>query len=190
MNVVSPDETTVIIKQGRSIAGIVPGVVIQEDLSDTLTMTEHPVEYGPKVTDNAFVNPCEVTMRVAWSDGSLGAESGFSSIADVYRKLLELQSSRVPFDIVTGKRAYSSMLIKSLGVTTDVSTENALAVVVTFRQIILVRTQATTLTPDRLADPGMAPPVNNGTKQPTPVANKDVPVTVVKAAQAKFSGGH
>jgi hypothetical protein len=188
MNVVSPDQTTVIIKQGRSISGVVPNVVVQEDMSDTLTMTEHPVEFGPTVTDNAYVNPCEVTMRVAWSDASLASNSGsaFTSVADVYRWLLTLQKSRAPMDVVTGKRAYANMLIRSLGVTTDQNTENVLAVVVTFREVILVQTQATTLSPETQASPQQTAPVQNlGTKQPQAVDASKVPATV-----PHFSGGH
>jgi hypothetical protein len=37
---------------------------------------------------------------------------------------VDLQNSRVPFDVVTGKRIYTNMLIRALEVTTDRTSEN------------------------------------------------------------------
>jgi hypothetical protein len=42
---------------------------------------------------------------------------------ETYQELLDLQNSRVPFDVVTGKRIYN-MLIRALEVTTDRTSEN------------------------------------------------------------------
>jgi hypothetical protein len=43
---------------------------------------------------------------------------------ETYQELLDLQNSRVPFDVVTGKRIYTNMLIRALEVTTDRTSEN------------------------------------------------------------------
>jgi hypothetical protein len=62
----------------------------------------------------------------------------------VYQKLLQLQEQRIPFDVLTGKRSYTNMLIRSLQVTTDKTTENSLAVVAQLRQVIMVSTKPLT----------------------------------------------
>lgn len=63
-----------------------------------------------------------------------------SQINALYARLLELQVSRVPFDVYTGKRVYRNMLFKGLTVRTDRKTENVLEVVARCREIIIVNT--------------------------------------------------
>lgn len=59
----------------------------------------------------------------------------------IYKKLLSLQTDRIPFDVYTGKRVYRNMLLRSLSVTTDQHSENALAVVAVCREVIIVSTR-------------------------------------------------
>lgn len=60
--------------------------------------------------------------------------------ADLYKNFLALQEKRVLCDVYTGKRVYKNMLLKSLSVTTDAKSENALMVTATWRQVIIVNT--------------------------------------------------
>lgn len=62
-------------------------------------------------------------------------------------RLLNLQSSRVPLDVVTGKRIYTNMLIRALEVTTDRTSENILSAVLTLREVIITSTTTTHLAP-------------------------------------------
>lgn len=63
----------------------------------------------------------------------------------IYARLLAIQESRVPFDILTGKRAYKSMLLKQLRIDTAKDSENALIVTAHCRQIIIVTTGTVTV---------------------------------------------
>ena len=123
---------------GRSIGTFFPHVVIEETHRDEMVITEHPVEIGAPITDHAFMRPVSVEMRCGWSDSTAGAE-GF--IKAVYQGLLALQSSAKPFDVVTGKRSYTNMLIKSLLVKTDVESENVLNVVALLQNVIITSTE-------------------------------------------------
>ncbi|WP_197672692.1 phage baseplate protein [Burkholderia sp. PAMC 28687] len=145
-----------------------PNLVVEETHVDELTITSHPVERGAAITDHAFKRPSEVTVRYGWSNSSGFFDIGSPSPDDVYKQLLALQESRVPFDMVTGKRMYQNMLIKTLAVTTDAATENSLMVVATLQQIIIVQTSTVTLQPtDVQASPEKtASTANSGTKQP------------------------
>lgn len=180
----------VAIRQNRSIAGIIPDVTIEESHRDELTVTEHPVEQGAQISDHAFKNPAEVICRYGWSNssgsagfaatlipGGLGALPGVSNlaqggvsgpdVAEVYQTLLTLQESRQPFDLVTGKRVYNNMLIRSLQLHTDASTENALMVTAVMREVIIVQTQTVLLKADKQASPQDTAPVSpQGTKAP------------------------
>ena len=47
---------------------LTPQVVIEEEPTDTLTITEHPVEFGSNISDHAFKRPAEVTLKYGWSN--------------------------------------------------------------------------------------------------------------------------
>jgi hypothetical protein len=157
------------IPNSRSIGPIHAQVTIDEQERDELTITEFPVEQGAPVSDHAYKRPSEVTIRAAWSvagAGDLSANGG-----GIYAKLLQWQAALMPFNLVTGKRTYSSMLIQSLVVTTDSRTEFALMAEIHCKQVIIVATQTTqaavSQNPNNQADPGSnATPSNKGDQQP------------------------
>ncbi len=124
----------------RSIGGLIPDVVLEENHRDSLLITKHPVEAGAAITDHAFLLPAEVEMRCGFSNSSHG-DPGYARA--VYDALRRLQASRRPFTVYSGKRRYKDMLIADLGVTTEARTENVLAVSVRLQQIIIVSTKTT-----------------------------------------------
>lgn len=124
----------------RSIGGIVAQVTIDEQASDDIQITEHPVEQGAPIADHAFKRPAQVTIRAGWSRDyarDLSAESG------VYGLLLSWQAALLPFDVYTGKRHYTNMLIERLQVTTDNHSEYSLMATIACRQVIIVSTATT-----------------------------------------------
>lgn len=168
---------SVLIRSGRSISTILPDVVVQEDHHDTLTITEHPVERGAPITDHSFKRPAEVRIICGWSnsvtlnsmvDGSVISAVFEGRVREVYRRLLDLQESRTPFSITTGKRTYRNMLMSSLDVTTDQKTEYALLVSAVFREVVLVDTLTTTLAPaENQANPASTAATQDvGVRQP------------------------
>ena len=128
----------------RSIGDLYPHVVVEETHNDELAITQHPVEFGTPVTDHAFMQPYSVEIRCGWSN-STAQTAGY--VQAVYQALLALQSSRVPFGLSTGKRAYSSMLLRAVTVKTDPDSEYALMCIATAQQIVITNTQMTAGTP-------------------------------------------
>ncbi|POU03531.1 hypothetical protein C3369_06825 [Escherichia sp. ESNIH1] len=136
--------------QSRKIGIFVPDVVVSEKHVDTLEITEHPVEIGAPINDHAYKRASEVTIECGFAGGGslldlvdisgIGLGIG-KSPKEIYQQLLELQESRVPFDVITGKRTYSNMLIRALEVTTERATENVLSCVLTLREVIITQTQ-------------------------------------------------
>ncbi|WP_312062230.1 phage baseplate protein [Pantoea septica] len=153
------DVLSVLLHQrSRKIGIIIPDVVISEKHSDVLEITEHPVERPTSsgagfVADHAYRRASELVMEVGFSGGgslldmvdtsAIGLSFG-SGPKEIYSQLLELQRSKEPFDVVTGKRLYTNMLIRVLDVTTDRTSENVLMASVTMREVIT--TQALTIT--------------------------------------------
>ena len=148
----------------RSIGNIVAPCTLAEHHSDTLTITDHPVEIGAQISDHAFLNPVTVDIVVGWGSGLP------FPLTLIYEQLLQLQASRIPFKIVTGKRRYESMLMESIEVSTDADTENILRVFLRCIQIIIVSTSATALpkTENQANPQNTAETQNRGTAQTVP----------------------
>ncbi|MCI1676638.1 MAG: hypothetical protein LKK36_06265 [Ewingella americana] len=178
-------------QRSRRIGLIIPDVVITEKHSDALEITEHPVEVPTNTgdsssgagftSDHAYRRPSEVVMELGFSGGgslldasfldttSIGLSLGLSP-KEAYQNLLDLQRSRQPFDVVTGKRQYQNMLIRNLDVTTDKTSENVLMATVTLRELILTRTQSISVADKGDMKDGVStsPVVNSGVKTPKP----------------------
>ncbi|HDU1552184.1 TPA: hypothetical protein REW71_003160 [Klebsiella pneumoniae] len=171
--------STLFQQQSRRIGLIVPSVVVSEKHSDTLEITEHPVETGAPVSDHAYKRPSEVVMEVGFAGGgslldfidtsSLGLTLGLSP-KETYQQILDLQTSLIPFDVVTGKRLYSNMLIRAIEVTTDRTSENVLMAVLTLREVIITQTQQIAVADkaDMKEGANTSAVINSGTKAAKP----------------------
>lgn len=118
-------------------------VVVDEAGTDELMITDHPVQRGAMISDHAVRRPCEVRMRMGWSNAYL-ADTGDGDVASMYEKILGLQARRQPFTVYTGKRVYENMLVASLQVHTDASLEYTFMADISFREVILVDTSVYT----------------------------------------------
>lgn len=171
--------------QSRKIGIFVPDVVVSEKHVDALEITEHPVEFGAAINDHAYKRASEVTMECGFAGGgsvldlvnlsSIGLRIG-ESPREIYQQLLDLQKSRVPFDVVTGKRTYSNMLIRAIEATTDRTSENVLSCVLTLREVIMSDTQSITVTDKANMQEGVstAPVQNTGMKSLVPTSSSSV----------------
>lgn len=143
--------------QSRSIGLVIPDVVVSEKHSDTLEITEHPVEIGAAVNDHAYKRASEVTMECGFAGGGslldvfdtqtigFGMPLNSMSPKEVYNTLLDTQERRELLDVVTGKRIYKNMLIRAIEVTTDRTSENVLNCTLTLREVILSSTTPITV---------------------------------------------
>lgn len=125
----------------RAIGPFNATITVEEVGKDDLEITQHPVQQGASITDHAYVKPSTVNLKVMWNDDD-------APLGETYQNLLDLQASREPFDVVTGKRTYRNMLIKSLALTTDALTENVLNISLELQEIILTALEVVTV-PER-----------------------------------------
>lgn len=124
----------------RQFGEIKVDVIISESTNDTLTITKQPVQIGASITDHSYKEPTVFSATINFRDNSSN-----KPLDKIYLDLQNLQNSRAPFTIVTPKRVYQSMLISSLGMTTDKQTENCLAIQLSCQEVILVPVTATTI---------------------------------------------
>jgi hypothetical protein len=143
---------------------LVPDVVIEEQGNDSMIITDHPVEKGTAafISDHAYKLPAELVIGYGWSPSGPGNSNGSPNyIHDVYNQVLALQSSARLVQVYTGKRAYTSMLIQSVTLSTDRFTDNALLLRISLREVLLATTTqvevsldpTTQLNPDKTLGP-------------------------------------
>lgn len=179
---------TVLIKNSRMIGMEIPDCVIEEVAVDRLEITRHPVEADPAtITDHSFPLPAQLVMRVLWSDSAnsdstanivntLEDDADQATIVDTYQRLLDLQTSRQPFTVITGKRTYDNMLMTLIQNNTDKDREYILDIECHFEEIRIVTTQSAALAPlveqvNQAEPENTSPTVDTGTKQPVAVNN-------------------
>lgn len=153
----------------RKIGPINVQVVTNESTTDKLQITQQPVQQGASITDHAFKEPTQFSMTALFKDNSLisGLLNTFTGngLSKLYQDLLDLQNSRVPFDIITPKRIYRNQLFASLSQTTDKATENCLSVTMSFQEIIIVSISVVTVPRSGLKNPGANGATENAGKK-------------------------
>jgi len=164
----------------RLIGTIVPEVVVEETHQDDLVITAHPVADGAAVSDHAYKAPPLVQMRCGFSNSTAQTE-GY--VQAVYQEFLSLQAERQPFDVSTGKRSYSNMLIRSIQVVTAPDSEYALSISVGLQGVIISSPQMggsggsgstisnANVTPSDATSAGQAPSTDSGFQPIGPAAN-------------------
>ena len=168
--------------KGRTIMGLFADVTIEEKHKDELKITEHPTEIGAAISDHAYMETPELTVKVGWSEsagklnGYVGntALGGATSLVAVYESLQSLQKTKLPLIVSTGKRLYTNMLIKSLSCTTDKTTEHVLMIDITFKKVIRVMTSETTVLVENQASPAGTASVQNGGTVQTKEVNESI----------------
>lgn len=144
----------------RSLGGFTADAVLSEDSVDELVMTDHPVEQGATITDHAYAEPSEINLVYGWSSASSQNVGGTPSfLQDLYARFLALQRP-IPqlVNVISGKRSYANMLVRSIRLMTDKTTENALILNVRCRQVFIAQTTIVTANMDPNA---MTAPQNN-----------------------------
>lgn len=159
MSFLSQPLLSIFLKPVRKIGTIAVQVVVNETTTDTLTITKQPVQQGASITDHAYLEPTVFSHTIYFAAPGF---TGGQSLDQIYKQLLDLQASAIPFDIVTPKRIYHSMLMAGLSQTTDKLTENCLAIHATYQQIIIVPILATSVPRSNQKNPASNAATQNG----------------------------
>lgn len=169
-----------LIRPQRSLGGLTFDIVVEESHEDSLTITEHPVESGASVSDHAVEKPRRVTIRGAVSDVGTATDGNDRRSTSFYEQVRTLQSSKEPFEIVTGRRTYSNMLLETVSVVDDAASDGSAVISCECREVIIVSTKTTTMAPRSRQANGAktAGTTDTGNKQP-----------VKRSAMAEAGGG-
>lgn len=119
----------------RTLAGLAFDIVLSESETAEVTVTDHQIETGAQVSDHAYLNPREVELEIG--QGTIESLDDPREMLDELRKVLE---AREPVELYTGKTYYPAVLITSLQVNTDHTTENVLMATIRCREVTIVDT--------------------------------------------------
>lgn len=158
----------------RNINGIKADAVIEERHSDEMVITSHPVEVGAVINDHAYRLPSSLGLNYTWAMGSKqNTTKDLSFLKSLYQQFRTLMVAATLVTVVTGKRFYQNMLIKTLDVVTDVNSENILELRLGLQEIILANTQTVQITPasQQLLPQRTGPTINQGQKNLQPGTN-------------------
>jgi hypothetical protein len=166
----------VLVKVGPTISNSIGGVLITLDGSVSQThartaqVTEHPVEDGSDVTDHVRIDPIRVTINGIVTSTVLGQQGEGGREVDAWAALEAILEDRQPVTVTTTLRTYESMILASISTPRDASLAHAVAPVLEFRQVRIVKSQTTTLPPERIPAPAQkasAPATKDAGKQAT-----------------------
>ena len=142
-------------------------ITFNEKTVDDYTITDHPVENGEVISDHLVKLPTQYTIKAGFAGNGLFNTikvigntikvignaisnlannkllTGQSLLQSQYSQLLKLQKSKTLFKIVTPKRIYKNMVIKTLSVETDIDTESVLNFTAHCREIQIATTSVT-----------------------------------------------
>ncbi len=144
------------VRSRKSIGGIQLDAVLSESHTNTVKVTNNPIEIGADIADNAIIEPKVVTVVAQVSDTPLGAAAlgdivdlvtglfGTSTTDNItrsgaaYNALVQLQEQREPIELQTKLKLYTDMIITSIRVIQDANTSRIVALNIEFKELIIV----------------------------------------------------
>jgi len=145
--------------------------IFNESHESKLTITEHSIEDGSKITDHAYMNPKMLTVEAGVSDSAriLDMFSGgynFKTINNMltnddvpsnggsrsqtaFKILHNLQESRILVDISTGLKLYKNCLIESISTKQDKNNPKVWKFTATFKEIRIIKNSIVDIPPER-----------------------------------------
>ena len=164
----------VLIRPVRNVGGISADAVMEERHSDSMEITDHPVEVGSSVTDHAYRRPSTLTLTYVWATGSKqNATKDQAFLQTLYQRFLNLMIAATLLQVFTGKRTYKNMMIEDVGVITDKDHENILEMRLELRELLFANTQVVQITPSaqQLIPQRTGPTIDQGQKNLQPGVN-------------------
>jgi hypothetical protein len=147
-NLVSFSPVQILFSMGmpKSIGAILIDAFSIEDHHSAVIVTDYPVEDGSTISDNAIEQPDDLTITgICGTASLLNPVSMISRALDADQALYNLKHNRDTITILSGLRVYQNMIITDYRVRRDKDSGGALVFVMSFRQIVIVKSQTTTV---------------------------------------------
>lgn len=123
-----------------NLDGYVFDAYLRMSNQSSLVITDHPVETGSPISDNAYFTPRVFTFEIGMTDtaqGKVFGQFGFLDRAVTAYKLLEDWQISRKIITLNGKYGfYNNIMVKDLVTNDDYTTSNGMKATVTLREII------------------------------------------------------
>lgn len=128
-----------------NLDGYVFDAYLRMQNQSSLTITDHPVESGSPITDNAYREPKVFTFEIGMTDSAIGKVFGQFGFLDravtAYNLLVSWQESRKIITLNGKYGFYKYIMVKDVITNDDYTTLNGMKATVVLREIIITSSQ-------------------------------------------------
>lgn len=114
---------------------------------DAANVTEHAVEEGANISDHIRKLPAELRLEAVVTDSPIVFARSISEPADrpqvAYEILLDILDAKQLIQVITSKRSYDNMALRSVGMTRTASDGDGLRFALAFRELRIVESETT-----------------------------------------------
>ena len=151
------DPSFALFRQARTMIPVlehrVDAYPVEEHRLDLAT-TEHPVESGNELTDNAVKRREHLRLQ-GWVSDLLPARGNERTLGD--REIIQLMENRTPITVVTALRTYRNMLIVRAVAPVDVTTgHRSLRFTIDLAEVLFTDTELSRISLDNVVEDGPA----------------------------------
>lgn len=154
--------------------------IVSENPEYIATPTTNTVEDGSEFSDHVLLAPEKVTLECVVTNarlpvgpiptiGNIFKESD-NLAREAYDFLIDLWEAREPFDIVTGLKTYTNMVIVSFSPGRNTQTGDALRFTVVLQKINVIQSETTLIPEIKVKTHSAVTEVNRGKQTPTEAA--------------------
>lgn len=158
------------IRTKKFIGDIQLDAVISEAHSNTVEVTDNPVELGANISDHAIILPKKITITADVSDTPLGFAAvnqiidnvsglfGSSTSPNItrstaaYSALVQLMEELEPIEIQTKLVLYKNMIITNIDTRQDKDSSRIVSLVISAREVLITESQVIKLEASQLED--------------------------------------
>jgi hypothetical protein len=120
---------------------------LRESHNSSVQVTEHPVEFGANITDNAIVLPREVQLDIMVGDiyVSFSTPSQYNlskRSSDALSELNRVLVNRIPVVVICNLAQYSNLMLININANQDKGSASTLVATLFFREILVVDNNA------------------------------------------------
>ena len=124
--------------------------LLSESPSDSVEVTEHPVEEGIPITDNSQDLPSQLSMTVLITNSPLNPVDQFiNRDFELYRRLLNILRAKEPVTVSTPMRTYSNMILQEVSPVRE--NRQSIQINLTFKEVRFANQEVVTIPPEVLA---------------------------------------
>lgn len=163
MSAITPQR--IAITPDRHIGEFIAHVTISERMEDSWDIARHPLQTGANVSDHSVTNAPTLELEVVWG------ETEDAPVTEVYEKLRALADSRIPMQVVTGRRVYAEMCIERMSTVLDAANESILRMSLALVQI--TRSEVTVTAMPKRAPVKYKSPTGGGQRSATRVTDEN-----------------